>query len=89
MDTRYASSRDLWDRYLATRSSECRAALVERYMPMVQMQTALWAYGLRAERTGPSPAAPFDGLAEPADEAFFLPFVPPDIWLHPAASGIL
>ena len=84
MDTRYASTRDLWDRYLATRSSECRAALVERYMPMVQMQTALWAYGLGAEPAGTSPAAPFDGLSEPAAEAFFLPFVPPDVWLHPA-----
>jgi hypothetical protein len=84
MDTRYVSTRDLWDRYLATRSSECRAALVERYMPMVQMQTALWTYGLGAERAGTSQAGSFDGMSEPAGEAFFLPFVPPDIWLHPA-----
>ncbi len=71
------TTRVLWHRYLATRSNENHAALVEYYMPMVQMQTALWAYGLQASRTDQPDHGPTDGLAEPAAETMFLPFVPP------------
>jgi hypothetical protein len=77
MDTVRQNTRSLWDRYLATRSNEYRTALVERYMPMVQMQTALWVYGLQACRAANPGEAPSDGLAEAAAGTLFLPFVPP------------
>jgi hypothetical protein len=45
---------------------------------MVQMQTALWAYGLQACRSARTNDAPTDGMAEAATGTLFLPFVPPD-----------
>lgn len=77
MNSSDRTTRVLWDRYLATRSNENHTALVEHYMPIVQMQTALWAYGLEASRTARRDHGPTDGLAEPAAETMFLPFVPP------------
>ena len=77
MDRPKTSTRTLWDRFLATRSDEHRTALVEYYTPMVQMQTAIWAYGLQARQRTGCPEARFDGLAEPAGPDIFLPFVPP------------
>ncbi|HSW44159.1 MAG TPA: hypothetical protein VLM89_01140 [Phycisphaerae bacterium] len=78
MDLMNTDTRALWGRYLATRSNEYRSALVAHYTPMVQMQTAVWAYGLRGRGQGDGDVRPFDGLAQPAAEAMFLPFVPPD-----------
>jgi hypothetical protein len=70
------TTRMLWDRFLATRSDECRTALVEHYTPMVQMQTALWAYDFGTDPRGRHERRSFDGLAEPAADSLFLPFVP-------------
>ena len=72
-------TRVLWERYLSTRSAEHQTALVEGYMPMVQMQTALWVYGLGTKPQGHAGHRAYDGLAEPAAEYLFLPFVPPNI----------
>jgi len=77
MDRPETNTRTLWDRYLSSRSDEHRAALVEYYTPMVQMQTALWAYGLQAQQQADPGENRFDGLAEPAGPDIFLPFVPP------------
>ena len=76
MIPRTANARNLWDRYLQTRSNECREALVRYYTPSVQRQTTLWAYGLEGTlaRIGNHT---YDGLARGEDDSFFLPFVPP------------
>lgn len=78
MDSVQPNTRALWDRYLATHSDEYRTALVEHYMPMVQMQTALWACGLQAGRGTCPDENPTDGVAEAVAGNLFLPFVPPD-----------
>jgi hypothetical protein len=85
MDSIQPNTRALWDRYLATRSNEYRTALVEHYMPMVQMQTALWVYGMEACRSVRPDRDPSDGMAEPAAGTLFLPFVPPDTRVKPAS----
>ena len=77
MDSMKQDTRVLWDRYLATRSNEYRTALVERYMPMVQMQTALWTYGLEACRNAGPGQSLSDEMSEAAAGTLFLPFVPP------------
>jgi len=80
-----APAERLWYRYRKTRSLEYQQALVEHYTPVVQMQTAFWAYGFEP---GPVPAdagpPSYDGLSEPAQESFFLPFVPPILHAGPA-----
>ena len=76
MSPRTTDVRNLWDRYLQTRSSECREALVQHYTPAVQRQTTLWAYGLEGTLARIDNRA-YDGLAKPEDGSFFLPFVPP------------
>ena len=76
MSPRMSNVRNLWDRYLQTRSSECREALVQHYTPAVQRQTILWAYGLEgtlARIGGPA----YDGLARTEDGDCFLPYIPP------------
>ena len=78
MDEYQTNTRSLWDRYLATHSNEYRTALVERYTPMVQMQTAVWMYGLDTRGHICPEQDQSDGMAEPAAETLFLPFVPPD-----------
>ncbi len=77
-----ANTRVLWERYLSTRSNEYHKALVEHYMPMVQMQMALWVYGLKACAAESTTRKTYDGLAEPADGGLFLPFVPPELLPH-------
>jgi hypothetical protein len=69
----------LWYRYRKTRSLEYHQALVEHYTPVVQMQTAHWAYGgeLHPAPVDTTQESSYDKLSEPAQEPFFLPFVPP------------
>ncbi len=73
-----ANTRVLWERYRSTRSNEYHTALVEHYMPVVQMQMALWVYGLKAGVAESTGRRAYDRLAEPADGRLFLPFVPPE-----------
>lgn len=74
MNIRANHTLKLWHRYQATHSAECLHELVRHYMPIVQMQTALWSHGLGRQLE----PRRFDGLAEPAHGALFLPYVPPD-----------
>jgi len=72
-----APAERLWYRYRKTRSARYRKALVDHYTPVVQMQTAFWAYGFENCLRGDDRTSSYDGLSEPAREQFFLPFVPP------------
>jgi len=76
MSPRSTDVRNLWDRYLQTRSRECREALVQHYTPAVQRQATLWAYGLEGTLARIGNRA-YDGLAKSEDGRCFLPFVPP------------
>ncbi len=67
----------LWYRFRKTRNARYRQALVDHYTPVVQMQTAFWAYGFESYLPGRDMTSTYDGLSEPARERFFLPFVPP------------
>ena len=72
-----APAERLWHRYRKTRSVRYQQALVDHYTPVVQMQTAFWAYGFEGGLLGRDRGPSYDGLSEPAREQFFLPFVPP------------
>jgi len=79
-----APAESLWYRYRKTRSHEYQQALVDHYTPVVQMQTAFWAYGIEQGQPFSEEGSSYDGLCEPAREQFFLPFVPPVV---DAAAG--
>lgn len=74
----------LWERYLETRSNECRIALLQHYAPAVLLQTCSWSTASPGqggdEASGESGQT--DRLAVTPDGQPFIPYVPP----HPRSQ---
>lgn len=71
--------RILWERYLETRSSECRLALLQHYAPAVLMQTCCWSRSALPNAGNPPADRPTrtDRMPIPPEGRPFIPYVPP------------